>query len=156
MARNAKYSFKDLTYQDLTGEPAKDFNNSEIVGSCFHQHEPDTKVFPAGMTGVTFQKCNLDNCHVPVGNTVEGGCHRWVAKQNDGEMWFVDNDMKPLSPTSPSYYTRLKLSVDPAGIPALPLAESVLETKQKELDESKELALKAAEDIWIAANLGGK
>ena len=72
MSVNEKYSYKDLVDQNFTTVDAPEFNNSEIVGSNFFQYNaPRSNVFPSDMTGVTFKNCNLDNCNIPAGNTLE-------------------------------------------------------------------------------------
>lgn len=56
----------------------------------FHRMEPHTAIF-TGRTGMTFRNCNLLNCDLPEGSTVEGGLRghishcshvhpEWVAK----------------------------------------------------------------------------
>ena len=52
MAINEKYSYKSFKRQDLRNIPAKEFNNSEIIGTCFHQDEPNTDVFPIDVVGL--------------------------------------------------------------------------------------------------------
>lgn len=118
MAINKKYSYKDFMDKDLTALSASDFNNSEIVGSCFYQQKaPDTQVFPSGITGVKFIKCNLDNVLIPTGNTIEGDCHRKIKVQNDLEDWIVDGLGKPVEPVNPKTFTNLGLSITPNIIP---------------------------------------
>ena len=78
-----KYSGKAYPYHDLSlkGERIKNIN---IYGSCYFQEwvEGDAEIvkdiFPDDMTGVTFYNCNLDNIHVPIGNTVIGGSHKKI------------------------------------------------------------------------------
>lgn len=118
MALNEKYSYKDFTGKYFTDIPASEFNNSEIVGSCFASQVPNREVFPSGITGVHFEGCNLDNVIVPPGNTETGGCHRRTAWQNDGENWNVDETLKPVTPRSIKAFERLGLSSDPTDIPA--------------------------------------
>jgi hypothetical protein len=88
---NLKYSFKDFTGQDLSGEPAEDFTGI-IKGSCFAQEYLDgdlisdsggKTIFPA-ITGVEFVGCNLDNVYVPPGNTVTGGVKRTIKADSNG------------------------------------------------------------------------
>ena len=128
MAVNEKYSYKDFMDKDLTRESASDFNNSEIIGSCFYQQiAPETQVFPSGITGVKFSKCNLDNVLIPPGNTIEGGCHRKIKVQNDLEDWFLDNSLKPVEPMSKKKFIELGISTDPKDIPATKLDKRVTE-----------------------------
>lgn len=118
-----KSGWKRKTLLDV---PVDELNNTEIVGTSFAQEEPNTKVFPDGMTGVVFVKCNLDNCIIPLGNTVLGGTHKQHAKQNDGEHWVLDKALQPVEPLVPSRYDRLGLSKEPKDIPATPMKRSII------------------------------
>ena len=121
---NEKYSYKDFTHQRFTD--ADDFTG-EIEGSCFYQEAgedetPPFDVFPADMTGVTFKKCNLDNCVIPDGNTVEGGCNRVIKVQNDWQDWVL-NKGEPTEPTDKKKWERKGVSIDPKDIPAEKMTE---------------------------------
>ena len=73
------------------GLPLPTANNGDTFeGYNFMQKSPHTAIF-AGVTGLTFRKCNLTNCDVPVDAVIEGGLrfHKslcaniypdWVAK----------------------------------------------------------------------------
>lgn len=87
------YSHKDFTGRNLT---AHKIEPQVIRGSCFSQETPDSVVFPADMTGVTFEYCNLDNCVIPAGNTVIGGSQRRFQVQNDLNDWEIDEQNIPL------------------------------------------------------------
>lgn len=135
---NEKYSYKDFMGQSFTHLPASDFNNSEIVGSCFYQQAaPKTKVFPVGITGVRFIRCNLDNVLIPSGNTVEPDCcHRKIMIQNDLEDWLVDDSGKPIEPISKKTFENLGLSIDSKDIPEEKrVGDSVTQAKTIELVE---------------------
>jgi hypothetical protein len=93
---NEKYSFGDFTGQDLTKEPAEDFNDSTIIGSQFSQEVPfgDTlplkgiKVFPSGVTGLVLQRCDVTNVDT-TGITVESAqgvasLERKIMTDNEG------------------------------------------------------------------------
>lgn len=86
-------SFTDYTGQLLTDETAE----GVIEASCFSQERPDSRIFPEGMTGVTFLRCNLDNVFIPEGNTVEGGSQRRFMVQEDGYDWLVDENNNPIA-----------------------------------------------------------
>jgi len=151
MAVNDEYSKKDFTNQDLTKESADDFNNSEIVGSCFFQHTVRTDVFPSAMTGVTFEKCNLDNCVIPAGNTVDKSCaHNQFIVQNDGCKWIVDASDDPTEPLNEKIFDHYSLSKDPADIPALSVGnKSVLITeREKELLQATKDEINAIADAF--------
>ena len=120
MAINEKYSFKDFSGRDFSKlDPKKEFNNTEIVGSCFYQeNKPFSEIFPALMTGVTFKRCNLDNVKVPAGNTIitedwEKCCNKQIHVQNDLRDWEVDKDLKAVKPLHNDGE-----NVDPIKIPA--------------------------------------
>ncbi len=88
------YAHKDFTGQSLIERD--DMNGQAIIGSCFSQERPDTIVFPPDLIGVTFIDCNLDNCTIPDGNTVQGGSRRRILVQGDGFDWIVDADNNPV------------------------------------------------------------
>jgi hypothetical protein len=134
MAINQKYSFKDFTGQDFSSVDASEFNNTEIKGSCFYQEgEPDTEIFPTGVTGVTFIRCNLDNVKIPVGNTVDKTCiNRKIKAQNDLEDWFLNDSNQPTEPMRKADYLRLGISTDPADIPSTKITEPIVSKTEKE------------------------
>jgi hypothetical protein len=115
--KNEKYSHKSWWKEDLKKVDPKEFNNTTIVNAGFGQIEPFTDVFPVGMTGVIFDNCNLTNCNIPPGNTVTGAnTNRHMKEQADGEMWIVDNKLKPVSPLKPWKFDEFGLSKDPKDI----------------------------------------
>lgn len=148
---NKKYSYGDFTHQSFVDEPAKDFNDTEIVGSCFYQEsaydagslsptppDPRVVIFPASMRGVVFKRCNLDNVIMPAGNTVvatgaEPCCQRRIRVQNDLEDWALAADNKPLEPVAKKQFQRLGLSIDPKDIPAEKLEKSVTQEAEDQL-----------------------
>jgi len=96
MAKNELYSHGDFTGQDLTSHDVEGFNDTEIVGSCFFQpNSPRSNVFPSGITGVTFVKCNLDNCVIPEGCTLEKSTNLHI-KAIDGVDCVVDESEEKL------------------------------------------------------------
>jgi len=89
------YDDRDCTGWDLSDRT--DMSNQVIHGLCLSQHQPDTHCLPEGLTGVTFQYCNLMNVYVPPGNTVEDTCQttRYMV-QDDGQDWEVDENNNPI------------------------------------------------------------
>jgi len=146
MAQNEKYSYKDFTNKLLDKTDAAEWNDTEVVGSCFHQNTPKTVVFPVGISGVKFIKCNLDNVVIPEDCTVEGGTNKLISTQNDGADWFVDDNLAPIEPMNKAEYIKLGLSIDPAAIPATAKQESVVQEKRQELEDTLEAQIKALED----------
>lgn len=131
MTINKKYSFADFMHQSFKDRPAPDFNDSEVKGSCFYQEakENDTEVlkdiFPDGMTGVIFQRCNLDNVLIPLGNTVESNCtNRKIKIQNDWQDWILDVSLKPEEPMDKARRLRKGVSVDPKDIPTKKMTQA--------------------------------
>jgi len=134
MAINKKYSYKSWKRQSFTGKDPKEFNDSEIVGAGFSQNEPFTDVFPALISKVKFINCNLDNCNIPAGATVEGGTNKHFKEQADGEIWLVDAAKKPTAPLKPYRFDKWGVSKDPKDIPIVKpeeyLGESITEHKR--------------------------
>ena len=138
MAVNTKYSFHVFMRQSFVDVDPSEFNNTEIVGSCFYQEslwdgdslsaspkDPLVDVFPPSMTGVTFVRCNLDNCNIPAGNVVGERCsHRKLRVQNDNEDWVLDGSSKPLEPVDKKRFEEDGKSIDPKDIPAVKVETS--------------------------------
>lgn len=122
---NEKYSYKDFLGQSFTAVDPAEFDGTEIVGSCFYQeNKPRSSIFPVGMTGVTFVRCNLDNVKVPAGNTIGPRCsNRQCQCQNDGHDWEINAANKPIRPLNEKQFLQDGLSTDPASIPAEKLLE---------------------------------
>ncbi len=144
MVINEKYSYGDFTDQSLVDVPAEEFNDTDIVGSCFYQQdEPDSKVFPPSMKGVTFRRCNLDNVEIPSpavgpnGNVVitegpdaccikrimvepltPGAVHDDADYQCGAVDWIVDGDNLPIEPMDKDRFIREGRSQKPEDIPA--------------------------------------
>lgn len=140
---NEKYSYKAFSYHGLSfkDRPVSEFNNTIIRGSCFYQEwrEGDKEIikdiFPDGMTGVTFEKCNLDNIFIPDGNTIneiKGGCHRKIAVQNDWDDWILDDDLRPIKPTNKEQRLKAGVSIDPKDIPK----KKFTKEERKQFEES--------------------
>ena len=117
---NSEFSQKDFTHQTVELP-----NNINVYASCFSQEKVDTHVFPDDMTGVTFYNCNLDNCFIPLGNTVIGGKNRRFTVQNDGEDWVIDSQNKPVEPVTKKRFLQLGLSIDPKDIPKQKVVEAI-------------------------------
>jgi len=129
-----KYSFKDFTGWDLSDRT--DMSGIIIEGSCFSHETPDSIVFPSIMTGTTFMACNLDNCFIPPGNTVQNNCSKRRFKiQNDLEDWICDRNNVPVEPVGKKYFLQLGLSIDPASIPAIKqeICATTLKLREREI-----------------------
>ena len=140
--KNEKYSGRDFTGLSFTSVNVGEFNDSEIIGSCFAQEapyspqgldgnppDPMVDIFPPSMTGVTFVRCNLDNCNIPTGNTVSGGTNRKIRVQNDLSDWILDNGNKPIEPQDKKDRIKLSISIDPNDIPLVKQDEDILRKK---------------------------
>ena len=80
-----------------------------IVGACLSCETPDSLIFPDGMKGVRFLRCNLDNVLIPPGNPELGQntgttMRRFKFNPADPERrdWAVDKKGKFLAPLSES------------------------------------------------------
>ena len=137
MARNEKYSHKDFTGQSFKDILAEEFNNSEIVGSCFYHeaHEDELEVlkdvFPANVIGMKLINCNLDNVKIPVGAELVGNCcNRRIKVQNDTEDWVLDDNMNPIEPINKKRRLRQGISIDPKDIPKEFIRTSLITKKE--------------------------
>ncbi len=132
---NEKYSYQAYPYHGVSFKEVdvKEFNNTTIIGSCFYQEwtEGDVAIvkdiFPNGMTGVVFQKCNLDNVLVPVGNVIMGGTNEKIKVQNDLSDWILDKDLKPIEPMDKEFRLEKSISIDPIDIPLTKQEKDVFE-----------------------------
>ena len=146
MAINEKYSHKDFTHKILTDTKPEEWNDTEVVNSCFYNETPNTDVFPEGIKGVKFIRCNLDNVVVPETCTIEDGTHKLIQVQNDLEDWILDADLRPVEPVDKARFVKLGLSTDPLSIPATKAKESCTRAKLQQLEEQLEASKKALED----------
>ena len=145
MGMNEKYSNKPWWTQDLRGVDPSEFNNTEIFNAGFGQIEPFTDCFPPTMTGVTFRACNLDNCNIPPGNTLINSSNKQMKEQADGEVWIVDNKLKPISPLKPHKFDEWGLSKDPKDIATHAAQRLVFSpTKKYSITSTKERKLALA------------
>jgi hypothetical protein len=143
---NEKYSYKAFPTHGLSfkGVDATEFNGTEIIGACFFQEwvEGDAEVikdiFPNGMTGVIFTKCNLDNISIPVGNTVVGGTEKGIKVQNDLDDWTIDKgDKKALEPLNKEERVKAGVSIDPKDIPKTKLTKEEKEDFDKIIEDGQ-------------------
>ena len=154
---NEKYSYKDFTNKILAHTDPAEWNDTEVIGSCFYQFEPNTGVFPSEIKNVTFIRCNLDNVVVPKECTIEGGCHRLIAAQNDGEDWILDANLNPVEPLDKTKFVKLQLSIDPAAIPAMKVPVSVTQAKIEEINTKLQNDIRTLQDAanWQKASTLG-
>ena len=152
---NGKYSYKDFLNKKFTDTPAEEWNDTEVIGTCFAQEKPKTKVFPDEIKGVTFTKCNLDNCIVPETCTINGGTHKWIGVQNDLEDWILDESLNPVEPVDKARFVRLGLSISPLAISASKLEIPATQAKRVELEAQYEAdkaaalaSIEAAANVW--------
>lgn len=108
---------------EFISRPEYDWSGRTVVGQCFSQEKPDTVVFRPGTIGMRLVNCNIDNCLIPPGNSVQGECsQRRFFIQNDLRDWEVDAQDKPTKVLNEKYWKVIaRKSVDPADIPAQPL-----------------------------------
>ena len=158
MALNKEYSYRDFSCRSLREVDSAELSDSEIVGSSFAQRveqaalgNPLQDVFPDGMLGVRFRRCNLDNVRVSLGNVVDGGCNRLLVPQNDGETWVVDGFGMPLQPLHRAEFQRHGLSEDPGDLPAKPVAVPVTLAAEEDLQNRAEVAADVARQAVLAA-----
>jgi len=140
IAENTKYSYKDYTNKKLLDVDVKELNNTIIRGSCFYQEKswdyalPWVKTFPDGLTGVTFDRCNLDNVKIPDGNIILPTCsHKIIKIQNDWSDWLMDETNKPKEPINKKEYLELGISIDPKNISDKKLNKSIIDSKKEEI-----------------------
>ena len=127
---NEKYSFGDFTHKSFKDQPTKDFDNSCIKGSCFYQEskygeeEVVKDIFPDGIKGVEFVRCNLDNVLIPADNTVDKRSSKnKVQVQNDLDDWILNDDKTPKEPMNKESRIELGISVDSKDIPIIKMTK---------------------------------
>lgn len=136
---NEKYSYKSFKRKTFRNIDASEFSNSEIIGACFYQEIPYSRIFPDGIVDCVFTKCNLDNCNIPEGCTVNKGTNKQIKLQKDGEYWIVDEGLNPVEPRDKDKYISFGISINPIDLPLEQLSESVLTTKDPEIIQRKKV-----------------
>jgi len=143
---NEKYSYKDFLQKTFIDTDSSEWNDSDVVGSCFAQETPNTKVFPDGIKGVTFTKCNLDNVLIPAECTMKDCTNKLIQVQKDGNDWILNPDLTPLEPVNKADYIKLGISTDPATLPVADTAEKpVTEITKEQLEANLQAQIKALE-----------
>lgn len=126
MTINQKYSYKDFSDQSFKEVNSNEFNNTEIIGSCFFQKEPNTDIFPI-IKGVKFTKCNLDNVLIPSGNIIgEKTSTNRIKLQNDLMWWNVNINKEPTTPFLVSAHNTLGLSTNSKNIPSKCIGKEII------------------------------
>jgi hypothetical protein len=149
--KNEKYSHKNFTDQILTHTDPSEWDDTDVIGTCFYNQKPLTEVFPSEIKNVKFIGCNLDNIIIPDGCTIEGGCHRLIQVQNDGEDWLIDKDLNPIEPLNKTQFEKLGLSIDPKDISGTKVNVPLTITKYEQLAislETQKAALDEAAKSW--------
>ena len=140
------------TLKSLT---AKDWSNCEVRGSCFYRAGEARAIMPDDVTGLVLRDCNLDNCILPKGATVEGGTHKNLWVQNDGATWVCDwvTDA-PVAPLNLKYHIAEGLNTDPALIPAEKLTDEELKALEQARVDAKQLAEAETTVATLKSKLG--
>lgn len=115
---NEKYSYKNFTNQSFKHLKAEEFNNSEIIGSCFYQfNNPNSDIFPPNLQNIIFIDSNLDNILIPNGVTLKNSSNKKIKRQNDFEDWILDESLMPIEPILKEFLLLWGFNVDPKNIP---------------------------------------
>ena len=152
-AVNEKYSYKNFTHQSFKHLPAKEFNNSTIIGSCFYQEgEPDQDIFPDGLVNVVFEKNNLDNVLIKAGMVVDNSNSiKKIKVQNDGEDWIVEKNLdkwEAKEPLNKVKFDAFGVSKLPKDIPIVKQEITIIEQRKKEImDGVKSKEKRAKKDL---------
>lgn len=119
-----EYSLRDFTGLNLSYKT--NMSGKKIYGTCFSQEIPDSKIFPASMTGTEFYNCNLDNVLIPIGNKTISGSQRRFKAQNDLNDWLIDDQNKPSKILNHEVFVLLGLPTpSPINIPLQPVKEPI-------------------------------
>ena len=121
--------FSEISQQNFTGVAAVSIpDGAYVYGSCFSQETPDSRIFRASMSNVTFRNCNLSNVHIPRPNNnvlIDCQTDRFHV-QNDGNDWIVDNANMPVKPMGYRIFEKLGLPMpSPVDIPGQRVAEPI-------------------------------
>lgn len=116
MQYNAKYSNKDFTGHDLSGNT--DMSGITIYNSCFSHETPNAQILPSNLIGTTFVSCNLDNVFIPSGNALTNSSNRLFKAQNDGNDWQINAQLQPTQPLNMATAIATGENTNPALIPA--------------------------------------
>lgn len=92
MEYSKEFSFLSKANIDFIDIP----DGTVVYSSSFYSEEPNRRIFRNNMRNVTFILCNLDNLHIPPGNTLIDCKNRRFKAQNDGHDWEVDKNNKPI------------------------------------------------------------
>ena len=147
------FDLSKTPYRNLRDVPAADWNNSEVRNSNFYQERFPAgngtgwrrglrTIMPAGVTGVEFRNCNLDNCAMrpgatmlqedvddPVSGLMSTCVRRRVRWMNDRRLWRMTASDEPVLPAKTRASRVEGRNMDPAQIPGtlISIAEAEVE-----------------------------
>lgn len=135
---SSEWDYRDLRSFIFRDIPLNRLNNLTITGSNFYREgTPKTRIFPAGMVGVTFVNCNLDNILIPTGNFLQNSSNRQIKSQNDLKDWVLDRNNSPIEPTLLYACMDYSANLNPDNIPIERSQVNEIIMKMRETSQQK-------------------
>lgn len=90
-------NFSNANFEDLIFDIGET-KEIIIIGSCFHQDNIKTLVYPEKiltLDNVIFHNCNCTNAIMPPNAIISGTTCNCLIKDINGVDWYLDEDLKP-------------------------------------------------------------
>lgn len=117
-------SFRNFSGWEFNSRPEYKFSGKTIYNTVFTQEKPDTVVFSADTSNVTFVNCHIENVVIPLNSTIIApdceGEPCWTYKfkvQNDLRDWKIDNQGRAKEILNKEFWVEKGYSVKPEDIP---------------------------------------